>query len=184
MYKGNVFLVGPMGAGKSSIGRQLAKRLKRRFLDSDKELEARTGVDIPTIFEFEGEEGFRHRESAILDELTQLQGIVLATGGGAVLTPANRKWLRTRGSTIYMCASVETQLARTSHDRNRPLLRTGDPRRTLTELIAVRAPLYLDVSELTVHTERDSVQSIVAKISRWVHRNERTLNNHTDRQSS
>lgn len=168
--KGNVFLVGPMGAGKTSIGRQLARRLKRPFWDTDKELERRTGVDIPTIFEFEGEAGFRVRERAILDELTALDGIVLATGGGAILDEANRLRLKTRGRTVYLKASVETQLRRTSHDRNRPLLQTEDPQRTLRELLEHREPLYLEVADLVVDTDRGGVHTIVARIVTWLGR--------------
>lgn len=168
--KENLFLVGPMGAGKSSIGRHLARRLKRAFWDSDKELEKRTGVEIPTIFEFEGEAGFRVRESAVLEEVTALDGIVLATGGGAVLDEANRKRLRTRGLTVYLQASVETQLRRTSHDRNRPLLQTPDPRHTLEGLLARREPLYLEVADLVMDTDRGSVHAIVARIVSWLDR--------------
>jgi len=168
--KENLFLIGPMGAGKSSIGRQLARRLKRPFWDSDRELERRTGVDIPTIFEFEGETGFRVRERAILDELTGLDGIVLATGGGAILDEANRRWLKARGLTVYLRASVESQLRRTSHDHNRPLLQTADPRRTLQELLERREPLYLEVADLVVDTDRGSVHTIVARICAWLGR--------------
>lgn len=170
MKQANVFLVGPMGAGKSSIGRQLAKRLRLQFVDSDKELEQRTGVDIPTIFEFEGEPGFRRREAAVLDELTRREGIVLATGGGSVLGAQNREWLRERGTTVYLGASVETQLNRTAHDRNRPLLRKGDPRKTLTELLEIRHPLYLNVADFRIDTDQESVATIVGRISHWVQR--------------
>jgi shikimate kinase len=157
----NIFLVGPMGAGKSSIGRRLAAHLALPFWDSDKLLEQRTGVDIPTIFEFEGESGFRQRESRTIDELTSKAGIVLATGGGAVLMEQNRRWLRGRGVVVYLCASVATQLRRTARDRNRPLLRTADPRATLTLLFQQRDPLYREIADLIVSTDRHSVSFVL-----------------------
>jgi shikimate kinase len=157
----NIFLVGPMGAGKSSIGRKLAEHLALPFWDSDKLLEQRTGVDIPTIFEFEGEAGFRERESRIIDELTQQTGIVLATGGGAILMQQNRSWLRQRGAVVYLCANVDTQIRRTARDRNRPLLQTADPRATLTLLLAQRDPLYREVADVIISTDRHSVSFII-----------------------
>jgi shikimate kinase len=157
----NIFLVGPMGAGKSSIGRKLARHLARPFWDSDKLLEQRTGVDIPTIFEFEGESGFRERESQIIDELTRKAGIVLATGGGAVLMEQNRRWLQKRGTVIYLCATVETQLRRTARGRNRPLLQTENPRARLTSLIEQRDPLYREVADVIISTDRHSVPFIL-----------------------
>ncbi|MEJ2567017.1 MAG: shikimate kinase [Gammaproteobacteria bacterium] len=125
----NIFLVGLMGAGKSTIGRHLAKSLGMEFVDSDHELERRTGASIPLIFDVEGEAGFRQREKKLIDELTQRNRIVLATGGGVVLDPDNRAWLRERGRVIYLYATVEQLLTRTAKDRNRPLLQTADPRR-------------------------------------------------------
>lgn len=157
----NIFLIGPMGAGKSSIGRKLAAHLALPFWDSDKLLEQRTGVDIPTIFEFEGESGFRQRESRMIDELTGKAGIVLATGGGAVLMEQNRRWLRGRGVVVYLCAGVATQLRRTARDRNRPLLRTTDPRATLTLLFQQRDPLYREIADLIVSTDRRSVSFVL-----------------------
>ncbi len=153
-----------MGAGKSSIGRQLAKSLKKTFHDSDKELEERTGVDIPTIFEYEGEEGFRKREAAIIDELTSMTGIVLATGGGAVLREENRRCLRSRGTVIYLTAPLDTLVKRAGHDNNRPLLNGCDTRLTLEKLIADRDPLYLEVADITVNTAGGSVAAIVKQI--------------------
>lgn len=156
-----------MGAGKTSIGRQLARRLKRPFYDSDRELERRTGVDIPTIFEYEGEAGFRLRESAVLDELTRLRRIVLATGGGAVIKAQNREWLIQRGFVVYLRTGVDTQLRRTARDRNRPLLQTEDPRARLEELARIRGPLYRAVADLVVDTEHSAIPAIVNRI---VHR--------------
>jgi shikimate kinase len=155
-----------MGAGKTSIGKQLARRLKRPFHDSDRELERRTGVDIPTIFEYEGEEGFRARESAVIDELTRLQGIVLATGGGAVLKAQNRKRLTHLGFVVYLSTGVDTQLQRTARDRNRPLLQTEDPRARLEALLRVREPFYLEMADLVVDTERSAIPAIVNRIVR------------------
>ena len=161
---GSLFLVGPMGAGKSTIGRQLSIRLNMDFHDSDHEIEARTGVDIPLIFELEGEAGFRKRERIVIDELTRLPGIVLATGGGAVLDPANRRHLSSRGRVIYLHASVNQQLRRTRRDRNRPLLQTGDPRARLEELMAVRDPLYREIADTVIETDGRRVREVVRQI--------------------
>ena len=150
-----------MGAGKTAVGRHIARRLKHQFLDSDHELERRTGVDIPTIFEFEGEEGFRSRESAVIDELTQGRGIVLATGGGAVIDPINRRHLAARGTVIYLCTTIDTQLERTSRDRNRPLLQTSDPRTRLESLMAVRDPLYREIADIVVSTDNSRMPLLV-----------------------
>lgn len=162
---GSIFLTGPMGAGKSTIGRQLAKQLSMSFHDSDHEIEQRTGVDIPLIFELEGEAGFRKREAEVIDTLTRLPGIVLATGGGAILDPENRTRLASRGKVIYLHTSVEQQLSRTRHDRNRPLLQTPDPRTTLEELLAIRDPLYRDVADLVIETDGMHVRDVVRKIT-------------------
>jgi len=161
---GSIFLTGPMGAGKSTIGRQLAKQLSMSFHDSDHEIEQRTGVDIPLIFELEGEAGFRKREAEVIDTLTRLPGIVLATGGGAILDPENRTRLASRGKVIYLHTSVDQQLSRTRHDRNRPLLQTPDPRTTLEELLAIRDPLYRDVADLVIETDGMHVRDVVRKI--------------------
>ena len=163
---GSFFLTGPMGAGKSTIGRQLAKQLSMPFHDSDHEIEQRTGVDIPLIFELEGEAGFRKRESAVIDELTRLPNIVLATGGGAILDPVNRERLRSRGFVIYLHTSVKQQLSRTSRDRNRPLLQTPDPRKTLEELLEIRDPLYRETAQLVIETDGMRVRDVVRKIIR------------------
>lgn len=161
---GSLFLTGPMGAGKSTIGRQLASQLGLSFHDSDHEIEDRTGVDIPLIFELEGEAGFRKREVAVIDELTQLPGIVLATGGGAILDPLNREHLKSRGRVIYLHASVNQQLKRTRKDRNRPLLQTADPRAKLEELMAVRDPLYRETAGLIIETDGMRVREVVKRI--------------------
>jgi shikimate kinase len=162
---GSIFLVGMMGAGKTSVGRVLAKRLQKTFYDSDHVIEDRTGVKIPVIFEIEGEAGFRVRESAIVDELTALRDIVLATGGGAVLSEKNRDRLRTRGTVIYLRASVRDLLSRTRHDKNRPLLlQAADPRARLTELYETRDPLYRQVAHLTVDTGNQSLTSLVNRL--------------------
>ena len=158
---GSLFLTGPMGAGKSTIGRQLAKQLGLPFYDSDHEIESRTGVDIPLIFELEGEAGFRKREVTVIDELTRLPNIVLATGGGAVLDPANREHLKTRGRVIYLHTSVNHQLKRTRKDRNRPLLQTGNPRKKLEELMAVRDPLYREIASIIIDTDGMRVRDVV-----------------------
>jgi shikimate kinase len=161
---GSLFLTGPMGAGKSTIGQQLSKQLGMVFRDSDHEIEARTGVDIPLIFELEGEAGFRKRENVVIDELTQLPGIVLATGGGSILDPVNREQLNSRGKVIYLRASVDQQLKRTRMDRNRPLLQTEDPRARLEELMAVRDPLYLEIASIVIETDGMRVRDVVKKI--------------------
>lgn len=161
---GNIFLVGMMGAGKTSVGRVLAKRLNKIFYDSDHVIEERTGVKIPVIFEIEGELGFRHRESAVLDELTALDDVVLATGGGAVLAQENRDRLRTRGTVVYLRASVKDLLNRTRHDKNRPLLQTADPRARLNELYEMRDPLYREVAHVTIDTGSQSLTTLVNRL--------------------
>lgn len=162
----NVFLVGPMGAGKTTIGRRLAQSLDREFVDSDKEIENCTGADIPLIFEKEGESGFRMREKAVIREVTQRPGIVLATGGGAILDPDNRRWLSENGFVIYLSTSIEEQLKRTARDRNRPLLQTDNPRQRLTALLQVRDPLYRETADLIVRTDGRHVRRVVQTILR------------------
>lgn len=153
-----------MGAGKSTIGRRLADSLGKTFVDSDHEIEARTGVSIPTIFDIEGEPGFRNRESTVIDELSQRRDIVLATGGGAVLRQENRSHLSARGLVIYLCATAEQLHERTRHDRNRPLLQTGDPLSTLQTLLEQRDPLYREVADLVVETDERSVQQAIPEL--------------------
>ena len=159
-----VFLVGMMGAGKTTIGKSLAKALHREFLDLDHELEARCGVRIPTIFEIEGEAGFRKRECQVLDDCTLRPGLVMATGGGAVLALENRNALRTRGVVIYLRANVDELYRRTSRDRNRPLLATADPRGTLRNLLELREPLYREVADIVMDTGSTSVAQLVAQL--------------------
>jgi len=151
-----------MGAGKSTVGKQLAKALGRDFYDSDKEIEKRTGVSISWIFEMEGEEGFRIREQKVIDELTSLKDIVLATGGGAVLAEENRRLLRSRGHVVYLSASVEQLLRRTAKDKSRPLLQTENPKQRVKELIAQRDPLYHDVADIELRTGEQSIQHVVS----------------------
>jgi shikimate kinase len=160
----NLFLVGPMGAGKSAVGRQLARMLHMDFVDSDDEIERRTGVDIPFIFEKEGEEGFRTRESKVIDELTARQGIVLATGGGVVMDPRNRSHLGGRGYVVYLHTTVEQQLDRTRRGRQRPLLAEGDPRETLEALMQIRDPLYREIADMTVPTDGRRIKEVAAEI--------------------
>ena len=160
----NLFLVGPMGAGKSAVGRQLARSLHLEFVDSDEEIEARTGVDIPFIFEKEGEAGFRKREARVIEDLSQHDGIVLATGGGAVMDPRNRNHLGARGFVIYLHTSVDQQLARTRKGRDRPLLANDDPRAVLEALMATREPLYREIADLTVDTDGRKVRAVTNEI--------------------
>ncbi len=162
--RNNIFLVGLMGAGKTTIGRMLARRLGMTFADSDHEIEARTGASVPWIFEIEGEASFRRREADMIRELTAGSGLVLATGGGAVLNPDSRRLLAERGTVVYLRASVNSILARTSHDKNRPLLQTADPRRKLEDLTSQREPLYREIADLVIDTGRPNVQSMVQTI--------------------
>ncbi len=153
----NFYLVGLMGAGKTTVGRLLARHYGCAFHDSDHEIEARTGVKIPVIFEIEGEAGFRKREEAIIAELTTRPGIVLATGGGAVLSPVTRENLRNSGMVIYLRGTPEHLFERTRHDRNRPLLQTADPLAKLRELYQQRDPLYREIADIVIDTGRQSV---------------------------
>ena len=160
----NVFLIGPMGAGKSTIGRLLAREIGYPFKDSDREIEARTGADIPWIFDVEGEEGFREREEAMIAELVDEDGIVLATGGGVVMREANRKALAANGLVVYLRTSVEQQLQRTAKDRQRPLLQTPDPEKVLRDLMAKRDPLYTEIADLTIETDQRGPKIVVNTI--------------------
>lgn len=146
----NLYLIGLMGVGKTTIGKQLAKALQRPFYDSDKVIEDSMGVDIPTIFSYEGEEGFRLREQAVIQQLTSLQGIVMATGGGSIIKPENREILKSRGFVVYLHCSIDKILYRTRHDTQRPLLRTDNPRERLQTLLAQREPLYLECADFCI----------------------------------
>jgi shikimate kinase len=159
-----VFLVGPMGSGKSTIGAQLARTLRYGFIDCDEELERRTGASVKLIFDVEGEAGFRERESRLIEELTLEDRIVLATGGGAVLAARNRQCLRERGFVVYLRSPLDVLVARTRFDTTRPLLRTADPEATLREIVAAREPLYREVAALVVDTGKLSVKQVVRKI--------------------
>lgn len=164
MVKHNIYLVGPMGAGKSTIGRLLSTELKLEFKDSDKEIEDRCGCNIPWIFDVEGEQGFRDREVLAIDEITQEKDVLMATGGGAVLRPENRLHLKSRGTVVYLNTSVEQQLARTAKDKNRPLLQIDNPREVLTRLMAQRDPLYQEVADITIYTDDRNPKFVVQEI--------------------
>lgn len=162
--KGNIFLIGSMGAGKTTIGRQLAKSLDLEFIDSDQEIEARTGANIPWIFDIEGEAGFRRRERAMIEELCQRQGIVLATGGGAIMDRRNRNNLISHGTVVYLHTSVGEILKRTAKSQNRPLLQTSDRCARLQELIATREPLYRKIADIIIDTDKQSIKNTVRLI--------------------
>ena len=163
--KRNIFLVGPMGAGKSTIGRQLARQLHLEFFDSDTEIERRTGADIAWVFELEGEEGFRAREEKVIEELTESTGIVLATGGGSILSKESRNRLSARGIVVYLQTPIEKQLARTQCDKRRPLIaEADDPRAVLEELAEIRNPLYEEIADVVVRTDEQNAKFVVDKI--------------------
>lgn len=163
-HSASVFLVGPMGSGKSAVGRRLARELGWQFVDSDDVIVERSGVDIPFIFEREGEAGFRARESRIIDELTKVPGIVLATGGGSAQDPVNRAHLAARGTVVYLHASVDQQLKRTRGGRERPMLRGGEPREILARLMTVRDPQYREIARFVVETDGRKVPAVVREI--------------------
>lgn len=164
----NIFLIGPMGSGKTAVGRSLARHLGKSFYDSDTEIVRRTGVDIPYIFEKEGESGFREREREALEALVALRGIVLATGGGAILLPGNRRLLAERGCVVYLETSVEQQTERVQQGRNRPLLANVDPGTRLKELMAERDPLYREIADVTVGTDGRRVKAVAEDIVRLI----------------
>ncbi len=166
MSTGSIFLIGPMGSGKSAVGRRLAKEMGRKFIDSDDVIEDRSGVDIPFIFEREGEAGFRQRECKVIDELTREPGIVLATGGGSAQDPDNRAHLHSRGFVIYLHATVDQQLKRTRRGRRRPMLMTGDPRDILANLMAIRDPQFRTIAHLVIETDGRRVPTVVREIRR------------------
>ncbi|MFK7794129.1 MAG: shikimate kinase AroK [Gammaproteobacteria bacterium] len=160
----NVILIGPMGAGKSSVGKRLAKKLSRKFYDCDKVLEERTGVAITTIFELEGEQGFRQRETKILLELVNVENAVIATGGGAVLLPENIMLLSQNSIVVYLKASVNSQIKRTRHDKKRPLLQTEDRHATLQKLANTRNPIYNKIADIIIDTDTQSISSSIEQI--------------------
>src|SRR5271170_4132722 len=164
LTKRNIFLIGPMGSGKSAVGRHLARLFRYTLHDSDADIEAKTGVDIAFIFEKEGEAGFRLREKEAIERLTRLDGIVLATGGGAVIEADNRRVLAERGTVVYLETSIDQQLERTRHGRHRPLLNDTDPEQKLKELMQRRAALYAQIADLTVSTDGRRVQLVAEEI--------------------
>ena len=167
----SIYLIGPMGAGKTTMGRQLAKKLHLDFFDSDRVIEERTGATIPLIFELEGEAGFRLREQAVIDDLTQKQNLVLATGGGAVLREENRQHLKSRGIVIYLHSDITHLMERIRHDKNRPLLQTADPEAKLRALMQEREPLYRDTAHITINTGdvsiRAAIQAILGRLKNY-----------------
>lgn len=166
LAKSNLFLVGPMGSGKSAVGKQLARLLRLPFYDSDTEIERRTGVDIPFIFEKEGETGFRQRERETIEVLTAMEHIVLATGGGAVLLPENRRMLAARGRVVYLKTSIAQQVERVRQGRARPLLSNVDPSVKLGELMELREPLYAEIADVTVTTDNRKVRNVAEDVLR------------------
>ncbi|HSG02312.1 MAG TPA: shikimate kinase AroK [Marinobacterium sp.] len=166
-----IFLIGPMGSGKSTIGRLLSNELKLEFVDSDRVIEERAGANIPWIFDVEGEEGFRAREETVIDQVTEQDNIVLATGGGVVLRENNRKVLRERGFVIYLHASVDQQVERTARDKNRPLLQTENPRARLEELIRIRDPLYRQTADFVMRTDRRHPRAVIGEIIKVLRKN-------------
>jgi len=165
-HPNNIFLVGPMGVGKTTIGKVLADQLGLEFFDSDREIEAVTGADIPWIFDVEGEAGFRVRETRMIEELTTKNGIVLATGGGSVLAERNRRCLEGRGTVVYLRASIIQQVERTGRDKNRPLLQTADPEQKIRQIMEIREPLYLEIAQIVVDTNHRNPKSVSNEICR------------------
>ena len=160
----NIYLVGPMGAGKTTVGRHLADLLGREFIDSDHEIERKTGASIPWIFEKEGEQGFRARETVVIGDLTSRSHLVLATGGGAVTQPMNREYLKHRGIVVYLYTPVELQLQRTYRDKNRPLLQVENPEKKLKELLQLRDPLYRQVAHYIIETNQGAARDLAQNI--------------------
>ena len=162
--KRNIFLIGPMGAGKSTIGRHLAQMLHLDFHDSDQEIEKRTGADIAWVFDVEGEEGFRKRETTVISDLSEMQGIVLATGGGSIQSKEIRNFLSARGFVVYLETTIDKQVARTQRDKRRPLLQVDDPREVLETLAKTRNPLYEEIADVVVKTDDQSAKVVANQI--------------------
>jgi shikimate kinase len=168
MSKSNIFLVGPMGAGKSTIGRVLASELNRQFRDTDRVIEDRTGADIPWIFDMEGEAGFRDRETAVLADLCLEADLVIATGGGIVLRPENRQMMKESGYVCYLTASTDQLVERTSRDKKRPLLQVENPRQKIIDLLAHREPIYRDSADFIINTDKRSPKMVAQEIMRLI----------------
>ncbi len=166
--KKNIILVGLMGAGKSTVGRYLAKRMKREFYDTDTVIVERTGVSIPMIFEIEGEQGFRDREECVIKELSKEQGMILATGGGSVIRRINRQRLAATGTVVYLRGSADLLFSRISHDTNRPLMQTDNPLKTLRDLLNERDPMYMEVADLVVSTGRQKIAPFLKQVERKI----------------
>jgi shikimate kinase len=164
----NIYLVGMMGSGKTTIGRHLARRLRKTFVDADHEVEARTGVRIPTIFEIEGEQGFRQREAQVISDLSSGADLIVATGGGAVLNPDNRRCLAGSGLVVYLCVPPEILWERTRHDQGRPLLQVSDPRARIEELYANRDPLYREIADIVVVGGRQAPGVLARQIEKEI----------------
>jgi len=162
----NIILIGPMGAGKTTIGRQIARIFSYDFYDSDREIEERTGASIPLIFEMEGESGFRKREQNIISDLCQKNHMVLATGGGAVLREKNQKTLSSSGTVVYLCADIDDLLERTAKDKNRPLLQTENPKETLKKILIERDPIYSELADIILATNKMTVHSAVKELEK------------------
>lgn len=173
MNKNNIFLIGPMGAGKTSVGRFLAKQLNKDFYDSDEEIEKKTGVNLHWVFDLEGVTGYRMREMKIIENLSSLSNIVLSTGGGCVETPEVREYLHKRGIVIYMEVSLQTQLERLKRDKKRPLLQGGDPREVLIKLWEEREPFYEKIADFTVTTDHRTVHDVCEEILTWLMANKK-----------
>ena len=176
MSEHNVFLIGLMAVGKSTVGRRLASTLDRQFVDSDDEIERRAGAAISWIFDVEGEEGFRDREQQVIDDLSQRQGIVLATGGGAVLREVNRQRLSQRGVVVHLHSPLKRLLARTKNDRNRPLLQTANPKKVLEDLYAQREPLYAEIADIKMITAQQSIGALVSQLAKKIRAQENAIN--------
>jgi len=164
----NIFIVGPMGSGKSTVGKIIADELFLSFLDTDEEIETRTGASIDWIFDLEGEDGFRKRESSILQDMAKRNSIVLSTGGGIILSEENRELLSSRGTVFYLATPISVQLERTAKDKDRPLLKNGDPEKILTKLQKDRESLYEAVADHVVNTENKSSQEVASEIIKLV----------------